>query len=124
MPSAAIPLSLMVLAASISACAAREQRLPDVQISDTTTISEIYLRDTDLGAMLFWRTATLMTACKEIRTEVRAVWDRIGRQEAEKRASARFTMMPEDTTGHSRTFDYVRRDGRWIEWNFFDRDCS
>ena len=113
---------LLVIAIIVSgaACAPKEQRLPDFRLSNGANVSEVRLLD----GTLFFRSAALIGECNEIRSEVRDVWMQVGRQEAAKRSSNRFTMVPEDRTGRSRTFDYMRRDGEWTEWNFFDRDCS
>jgi hypothetical protein len=109
---------LLACIVALAACASRSKRFADVGLAGGTKISNVNLFEGEGSAILFYRTATPVGACNPIRAEVREVWRRFAQREAEKRAVEKFSLMPEDETGYSRAFSYVRRDSEWVEGDF------
>jgi hypothetical protein len=116
-----IKASVLVAAIGIvSSCASvRERKLPDLMLSDGTTVNGIVLLEhADTSIAVFYQSRHSSSDCQNIMDEVRAVWTAGVESEASRRGASSATLWPEGTTSGGRSYTYKRSDGQWIEWNF------
>lgn len=96
-------------------------RLPDFTLTDGRTLTDVFLdsEKSNHSLFLFYRTSVSIFDCKQIQSEVREVWSRFFRVEADRADARRAVVFPEDAAGRSQGFRYVRDDLiPWREENF------
>ena len=101
--------------------ASRQMRQPDITLADGKILTDVFLADDEAekSVTIFYRTAVPLSNCKELQAEVREVWSRNLRAEADRRNALNAILFPEDRGGNSRDFTYKRNtDTDWREWNF------
>ena len=122
-------LMIAVICASlISGCssaqterASGQVRQPDITLADGRVLTDVFVADDEAekSVTLFYRTAVPLSNCQELQAEVREIWLRNLRPEANRRNALNAIMFPEDRSGNSRDFTYKRNpETDWREWNF------
>jgi len=116
----------VVMAALLwSACSSNREVVggepqPDVTLSNGQVVRKVFLDQRDDGSVLLFYDTTLSIAnCKEIQREVREMWSRFLREQAERRKSRDAVLMPQDPSGSSRSYRYLAdKEGEWTEHTF------
>lgn len=101
--------------------ASGQVRQPDITLANGKVLTDVFVADDEAekSVTLFYRTAVPLSNCQELQAEVREVWLRNLRPEANRRNTLNAILFPEDRDGNSRDFTYKRKpDTEWQEWNF------
>lgn len=125
--SAVIVLTVSITGLQAAGCAEGQTpegglKQPDFTLNSGRVLTNVFV-DTrpDGSLMLFYSTGASGAGCEQTQAEVREVWSRFLRQEAERKSARDATIMPEDSSGTSTSYRYLRgNDDMWREHQFGD----
>jgi hypothetical protein len=94
---------------------------PDITLAGGRVVTDVRLEydESDRSIFVWYRTTTSSSDCRQLQAEVRDVWSRVLRAEADKRGAGRVTVLPEDPSLRSQSFAHVRDEQlQWREDRF------